>query len=263
MKRRLRQLLVFTTNTLLEAFRNNTLYAVLVAAGLAIGAAVVLGPLSLGQDERIFTNLVFFVGMMFLVALSIYQGVTTLHREIDDKTIFTVLSKPVTREAFLVGKYTASVVVVTVCAMLMFGLKSIFAVLLGYELTTIHLGVYFAGVLQLIIVVAVGFFFSTFSASGPFLSALFTFSIFVIGSLTPQIENASSEFAADGNPVHFLLDATLWVVPDFEKLNLSYELTYQMEIPGSYFLHATGYTSSVVIFILLLSHLIFSRRDFS
>ena len=263
MIRRIRQLIVFTTNTLLEAFRNKTLYAVLVAAALAIGAATTLGALSLHQDERIFNNLVFFIGMLFLVALAIYQSVTTIHREVDSKTIFTVLSKPVTRGSFLLGKFTASALILTICAVLMFGLKIGVALVIGYEITSTHIAVYYAGLLQLLMVLAVGFFFSSFATSGPLLSALFTFSIFVIGSLTPQIEDAARQFAADGNPVHHLLDVTLWVIPDFEKLNLSYELTHQLDIPLSYYLHASTYAATVVIFLLLFTYLIFSRRDFS
>lgn len=263
LQRKARQYRVFVTNTLLEAARSKVFYAVLIAAGLTIGAATTFGALSLHQDERVFNNLVFFASFLFLVALSIYQGARALHREIDTNTVFTVLSKPVTRGTFVLGKYVASVVIVTVCATLMFGFKAVVALLLGYEVGLVHLGVYVAALLQLWIVVAVGFFFSSFSVSGPLLSALFTFSIFLIGSLTPQIEEASSQFAEEGNPVHLLLDATLWVVPDFEKMNLSYELTHQVDIPVSYFVHALGYTTSVVIFALLFAHLIFRRRDFS
>lgn len=263
MKRLLRQTTVFTTNTIWEALRNKTFYAVLIAAALAMAAATTFGAISLRQDERIFNNLVYFAGMLILVALAVYQGVTALHREIDSKTIFTVLSKPVTRGVFLFGKFVASAVILTLCAVLMFGFTSLVALFLGHAVTTAHLGVYFAGLLQLIMIVAVGFLFSTFSVSGPLLSALFTFSIFLVGSLTPQIEDASREFSADGNPIYILLDFTLYIVPDFEKFNLSYELTHSIDIPPSYFLHAFGYAATIVIFSLLLSHLIFSRRDFA
>lgn len=261
MKRRILQLKVFTTNTFLEALRNKTIYAVLVAAGLTMGAALTMGSLSLGHDERVFHNLVFFTGMLFLIALAIYQGVTALHREIESDTIFTVLSKPVTRGSFLVGKYTASVAILTVCAIAMFGLKLLAALLLGHDVTSTHFAAYLTGILQLAIVVAVAFFFASFST--PLLSALFTFSVVLIGNLTPQIQDASREFSAEGNPIHFGLDAALYIVPDLEKLNLSYELTYGMSVPTSYFLHAFIYTGVVILFLLLFSHLIFSRRDFA
>ena len=263
MIRRLRQLRVFTTNTMVEAFRNKTLYAVMIAAVLAMAAANIFGAVSLRQDERIFNNFILFAGMLFLSFVAIYQGVTTIHREVDTKTIFTVVSKPVTRGSFLVGKYVASSVILGVCTVLMFGLASVVALSLGYEITALHVGVYYAVLLQLLMIVAIGFLFSTFSISGPLLSALFTFSIFLIGNLTPQLENASREFAADGNPLHHFLDITLLIVPDLEKYNLSYELTHKLEVPTSYFLHATGYALTVIVFSLLIAHLIFSRRDFA
>ena len=263
MKRRARQFLVFTTNTLLEALRNKTIYAVIIASVLAMSMATTLGALSLQQDERVFNNLVYFVGMLFLVAIAIFQGVTAIHREIDTKTIFTVLSKPVPRGSFLLGKYVASAAILTFCAILMFGLKSLGALAIGYEVTAIHLSVYYAGLLQLFIILAVGFFFSTFSVSGPLLSALFTFCIFLIGTLTPQLQNVSRELSIDGNPAHHLLDITLYIVPDLEKLNLSYELAHRIDIPFSYLGHATLYAATTIAFLMLVSLLIFSRRDFA
>ena len=261
MSRTLLQFRVFITNSLLEALRNKTLYAVLAAALLTMGAASTFGALSLHQDERIFNNLVFFANMLFLVALSIYQGVTSLQREIEHKTIFTVLSKPVTRGSFLVGKYVASAAIIAVCALLMFGLKAGAALLMGYDLTATHAAAYFAAYLQLAIVVALAFFFASFST--PLLSALFTFCLFLIGSLTPQIEEAARSFAADGNPVYLLLDSILYVIPDLEKLNLSYELTHQIAVPGSYLFNAVIYTATVITFLLGAAYLLFRRRDFA
>lgn len=261
MKRRVLQFWVFIANTLLEALRNKTLYAVLIAAVLAIAAASVLGTMSLHQDERVFNNLIFFSSMLFLVALSIYQGVTSLHREIDSKTVFTVLSKPVTRGSFLTGKYAASIVILFVCCVLMFGLKIAIALLAGYDITPTHIGVYYAGFLQLTIVIAVAFVFASFST--PLLSALFTFCIFLIGSLTPQLRDITHQFSTEGHPAAPFLEIILWFIPDLEKLNLSYELTHHMEIPITYLVHATGYTATIIIFCLLFAHLIFSRRDFA
>lgn len=256
-----RQILAFSKNSLLEALRNKVIYAVLIAAGLAIGGAAAFGALSLHQEERLFNNLVFFAGMLFLVALTIYQGTTSLHREIETKTIFTVLSKPVARSAFLVGKYLAGVVVLFACATLLFGLKALVATLLGYTLTMTHLAAYTAGFLQLTIILSLAFFFSSFS--GPLLSALFTFCLFLLGSLTPQLGDAAREFARQDNPISVILDAALWVIPDLEKLNLSYELTHRIPVPPAYLGNALLYTLSVVFFLLGFAYLLFQRRDFA
>ncbi len=254
-----RQLGSFIRNGLLEALRNKVLYAVLIAGAIAIAAASAFGALSLHQEERLFNNLVYFVGFLFLVALAIYQGTSSLHREVSTKTIYTVLSKPVDRPVFLVGKYVASAVVLAVAACLIFGMKIAVALYLGYDVTAVHFSAYFTAILQLVIIVALAHFFGSFS--GPLLSALFTFCVFLMGSLTPQIEDAARQFRRQENPVHLLLEGSLWVLPDLEKLNLSYELTHQIEVSAAYLGHAVVYTSTVVFFLLLFSHLIFRRRD--
>ncbi|RAL22775.1 hypothetical protein DL240_07705 [Lujinxingia litoralis] len=261
MMRTLRQISAFSLNTLLEGLRNKVLYAVLLAALGALGAASAFGALSLHQEERLFNNLVFVIGHLFLVALAIYQGVNALWREIDSKTIFTVLSKPVTRGAFLVGKYAASAAILTLCWALMFGAKALAALALGYDVGALHLATYLGSWMQLMIVLATAFFFSAFS--GPLLSALFTFGLFVLGSLTPQLADAARQFSQEGNPVHLILQAALLVIPDLEKLNLSYELANAMAVGSTYLLQALLYTGVCVTLLLSLAYLIFSRRDFA
>ncbi|RDV38516.1 hypothetical protein DV096_06770 [Bradymonadaceae bacterium TMQ3] len=261
MIRTLRQVDAFARNALLEGLRNKVLYAVLVAALAALGAASAFGALSLHQEERLFNNLVFAIGHLFLVALAIYQGVNALHREIESKTIFTVLSKPVTRASFLVGKFAASVGILAVCWALMFGAKALTGLALGYEIGALHLATYLGSLMQLVLVLALAFFFSAFS--GPLLSALFTFGLVVVGSLTPQLADASRQFANEGNPLHLILDVALYVVPDLEKLNLSYELATGIEVGWGYLLHALLYTGVTAGLLLGFGYLIFSRRDFA
>jgi ABC-type transport system involved in multi-copper enzyme maturation permease subunit len=256
-----RQFGVLTKNTLLEAFRNKLFYGVLFFALLALSSTGVFGALSLHQEERIFKDLLLFASVLFLTGLTIYQGVRTIHREVESHTIFTVISKPVSRAQFILGKYLGSLVAIMVALALILSLKIAAAYIVGFEVTSTFFAAYFGVLLQISIVLALTIFFGTFSS--PILSALFSGGVFIAGSLTPQLREAISYFAKKDNPARYLGEAAVFILPDLEKLNLSFELTHQIEVPSSYLLTATAYAGTYVAILLLLACMVFERRDFS
>ncbi len=255
-----RQLGAFIQNTLLETLRNKLLYAILFFGAATIGATSAFGALSLHQDERVFNNLVLFANVIFLACLAIYQGVGSIQKEIETRTIYTVLSKPVMRGTFLVGKFVASLVMITLCLLLLFAMTIGIATFLDYAITAQLFAAYYGLFLQLAIITAAAIFFSSFSTT--LLSALFTFSVFLVGNLTPQLHEAGAAFAKTGNPVRHVIDVVLMIVPDLEKLNLSFELTHALPVPMSYLLTATGYAAVYVAFLLGGAYIVFRKRDF-
>jgi ABC-type transport system involved in multi-copper enzyme maturation permease subunit len=256
-----RQFGAITKNTLLEAFRNKLFYGVLFFALIALASTGVFGALSLHQEERVFNDVVLFAAVVFLAGLTIYQGIRTIHREIETRTIFTVLSKPVSRSSFVFGKYIGSLVAIFAALLVILGLKVGALYLVGFEVVPQLFAAYYGAMLQLAIVLALTILFSTFSS--PILSALFAGGIFIAGSLTPQLREAIGYFAEEGNPARYVAEAALFVLPDFDKLNLSFELTHRIPVPADYLITATGYAATYVAILLVVGCVIFARRDFS
>lgn len=257
----LRQFSAITVNALREAFRNKLFYGVLFFALIALTSTGVFGALSLHQEERVFSDLVLFAAVIFLAGLSIYQGIRAIHREVETRTIFTVISKPVSRTNFLVGKYIGSWVAILVALAVILGLKVASMAVVGFAISPQLFAAYYATMLQLSIVLALAIFFSTFSS--PILSALFTGGVFIAGSLTPQLHEAIEYFAKQENPARYVGEVAVFLLPDFDKLNLSFELTHQLPVPASYLFAATAYAGMYSAILLLFGCLIFSRRDFS
>ena len=255
------QFTALTQNALREALSNKVFYGVLVFALLTISATGVVGALSLHQEERLFNDLIFFSSVLFLAGLSVYQGVRSVHQEIQSRTIFTVLTKPVSRTSFVVGKYLGAAVAILIALLGIAGLQAATAGLLGYELTVQHAYAYYGLMLQLCIVVAVAMLFSSFSS--PVLSSIFAGAVFLAGSLSPQLREAVSYFAEKNSPFKYVAEAAMFILPDFEKLNLSFELTHAIFVPTDYILSMSGYAFAYVGMTLSLTCIIFSRRDFS
>ena len=96
---------VIATNTIREAIRNKLLYTLLFFAIAIIGAGVLVSTLSYVESQRILQDVGFSAIRLFGVAIAIFVGVGLIHKEIDRRTAYTILSKPLSRAEFLLGKY--------------------------------------------------------------------------------------------------------------------------------------------------------------
>jgi ABC-type transport system involved in multi-copper enzyme maturation permease subunit len=99
-------------NTVREAVRNRVLYVLLFFALVLIGTGVLLSTLSYVERERILQDVGLASIRLFGAAIALFVGVGLIHKEVDRRTIFTILSKPVARSEFLVGKFAGLVVTI-------------------------------------------------------------------------------------------------------------------------------------------------------
>jgi ABC-type transport system involved in multi-copper enzyme maturation permease subunit len=92
-------------NTFREAVRDRVLYGVLGFAVLVLLFTLALAELSLGEEERVVSDLGFASISLFSVVIAIFLGSSLLYKEIERKTLYVILPKPIARSEFLVGKY--------------------------------------------------------------------------------------------------------------------------------------------------------------
>ncbi|MFP4596618.1 MAG: ABC transporter permease [Persicimonas sp.] len=256
-----RQFGMLMRNTLLEAVRNKLLYGVLLFGVLVLASTGLFGAMSLHQEERVFRDLVLFFSTVFLAGLATYQGVRAMQHEVETHTIFTVLSKPVSPTIFVIGKYLGSLLAIFIALLIIVALKVGAALVMGFEIDLNWLWAYYTAFLQLAIVVGLAILFSSFSS--PLLSALLTIGVFIGGSLTPQLQEAIAFFAKQDNPARYVAEAAVFILPDIEKLNLSFELTHSLPISAQYLTVASSYALTYTGILLFLACLIFERREFS
>ena len=99
------QVWVIAFNTFREAIRDRILYLLLAFALFLIGFSQVLSLLTVGSEEKIVKDLGLASISVFGVLTAIFIGVSLVSKEIDRRTIFTVVSKPIHRYQFILGKY--------------------------------------------------------------------------------------------------------------------------------------------------------------
>jgi len=245
-------------NTFREAVRDRILYSILAFALLLIGASVFLAGLSLGQESRIVKDLGLAASSLFGAFIAIFLGIGLVFKEIERRTLYAIIAKPIHRYQFLLGKYLGLVltllVTVGVMALLVLGLARLVD---GHWSPALLLA---AGsdFLALMIVTAAALLFSTFST--PTLSALFTLAIFVIGRLSGDIRLFAEQFAGPG--VRQAVFALYLVVPDLARFQIGSQVIHGLPLAPAEIARAAGYGAAYVGMLLFLAIAIFQFRDF-
>lgn len=253
-------------NTYREAIRQKTLY---VVAGFAAGIkllAVALGEMSLHQEVRVVKDVSLGALSIFGVAVAAFVGGALLYKEIDKKTIFTVLAKPVHRHEFLLGKYVGLGLTLTTLFAALVALLTLALALRGVTLDVTLVKQILLSYSEVLVVAAIATFFSSWAS--PFAAGLFTVALFVVGRLVPDIAQVAKKV---DNPVaHAALKTVARIAPDLHLYAISggavdggKEVSIHASFVGwDYVATAAGYGLLWSAAALLLGILIFRRRDF-
>lgn len=253
-------------NTFREAVRNKVL-AILVLFAIALMAfSLVLGQLSLHEEIRIIKDLGLAGISLFGVIISLFLGVNLLSKELDRKTVYAVIPKPLYRHEFLLGKYLGLVVTMSALVALMSAVLAVFLLMQGGRHGVVMLRAEILILLELVLLMAVAMLFSSFSS--PWLSAMFAGSLWVIGRNTAELE-AFATGKLDDTPGGSLLRTLLEVLPDFRMFFVSganFDETvvsvHQSFVSWGYVANAAAYAASYGGLCLFIAVLLFRRRDF-
>jgi ABC-type transport system involved in multi-copper enzyme maturation permease subunit len=192
-------------------------------------------------------------------------------KEVERRSIYSLLSKPVSRAQFIAGKYAGLVVTLAVnVGVMTFALY----VVLGYMTWTesaefkaswdapgmdprllIAIALTFV---ELMLITAVALFFSTFST--PLLSAVLTFGLYVVGHFNTELRNFDQ--VVDSKAAAWLARGLYHVLPDLSAFDVKTEVVHGLPVKAGYVLSTTGYGLAYIAALLLAATFIFSRRDF-
>ncbi len=252
------KIFVIALNTFRETVREKVLYNLLFFALLMIGSSILLSTLTIGEQSKIIMDIGLASINIFGILISIFVGIGLVSKEIEKKTIYTIISKPIYRYQFLLGKYLGLLITLFVNTSIM--VTGFFGVLLlmTYNITPDMIKAILLIFVELMVITAVALMFSTFTTS--LLSAIFTISIYIIGHLLGDLKAFAAKL---GNPViTFLLDALYYILPNLENFNIKGEVVHNIALDPSFMVMSVLYGLLYITMILLSSVIIFQRRDF-
>lgn len=245
-------------NTFKEAVRDRILYAILIFALVMLAGSTVLVSISVGGEAKILKDLGLACISLFGTLIAIFLGIGLVSKEIEKRTVYTVLSKPIHRYQFILGKYLGLVLTLLVNVSVMtLGLIGLVYLWEGMSSLSLLLAVLFI-FLELLLVTALALLFSTFSS--PTLSAIFTLCLFVAGHLSADLRLFATRFG--GAVTKLSAEALYYLLPNLSRLNFKDQAVQGVGIDGSTvalsFLYALLYTATLV----LAAMAVFQRRDF-
>jgi ABC-type transport system involved in multi-copper enzyme maturation permease subunit len=248
-------------HTFKESVREKVLYNLIIFALLLIGSAVLFTRISLGIERLMLVNLGLSSIEIFGLLMAIFIGIGLVSKEIDRRTIHSILSKPVRRFEFIIGKYLGLLLTLLINTAIMTGgfylaLLYVQRRLGGDDL--VPLGAVYFILLQLAIVVGLALLFSCISS--PILSAFFTFCFYVIGNFLGDIRWLGQE---SGSAILEKLTALLYyVLPNFSDYQVVTQSAHGQVVPSYLLNSGTLYALLYVTILISASILIFEKREF-
>jgi ABC-type transport system involved in multi-copper enzyme maturation permease subunit len=248
-------------HTFKQSVRDKVLYNLVVFALLLTAASILFGQISIGIEQIILVNLGLSAIAIFGLLIAIFIGISLVSREIERKTLYNVLSKPVARWEFILGKYLGLCLTLLVNASIM---SAGFYLALFYQsrrLESVDLGsleaIYFI-LLELALVVGVALFFSCISS--PALAALFTFCVFVIGNLLDDVRWFGHQ--SGSTLMAHLTGILYYVFPNFRDFNVISQVAHGNVISGRLLVSNSLYALLYAAVLISASIMIFEEREF-
>jgi len=245
-------------NTFKEAIRDRILYLLFFFAAIALAFSRLLAVLTVGDRVKIIKDVGLASISIFGVLMAILIGTGLVYKEIDKKTIYTLLSKPIQRWQFLLGKFFGLVLTLFIMILAM-GLIFLIIVLLhtGKLEGRLLLAILFI-FLELVLITAVAILFSSFST--PILSSIFSLSFYLIGHLSWGLETLLHKTRSGAGRI--AIRALSAVLPDLENFNFKTEIVYGLAVDPRFYLFSALYGLVYTLLILSLAVLVFNKRDF-
>jgi ABC-type transport system involved in multi-copper enzyme maturation permease subunit len=252
-------------NTFREAARIRVVYGILVMVIAANLAAIALGEMSIREGARVAKDVGLAGISLFGSLTAIFLGVFLLYSEVQRRTIHSIVSKPIERWEFVVGKYVGMGLVLTLLVAAFGGAMVGQLLYQGVGITAAVAKATMLAWMEVLTVAALAVFFSSFSS--PFLSGMFALGMFFIGRVTPDIVAAAN--TAKQEWIQLVTRTALRVVPDLHLFSISGRTldgaavsVHGDFVEWAYVGTAVGYGALWIIGLLGIAAVIFQKRDF-
>ena len=254
-----------------ESVRDRVPYNLVLFAVLLISSSYLLGQLTAGQDVKIIKDLGLAATAVFGLFIATFIGIGLVSKEVERRSIYSLLAKPVSRPQFIAGKYAGLVLTLAVnVAVMTVALYAVLAYMTWTESPEFKsawdapgldpglLKAIFLIFVELMLITAIALFFSTFSTS--LLSAALTFGLYIAGHFNAELRNFDR--VVDSRPAAWLARSLYHLLPDLSAFDVKMQVVHGLPVSYGYMASTVAYGALYIAALLLAATFIFSRRDF-
>lgn len=254
-------ILAIAGNTMREARRHKIFYSILFFALAIIAFSFVFTNLTVATQDRIMRDVGTGAIDFFGVLLAIFLGVSMINREVDRRTVYTIVTKPIRRADFVIGKFLGlnGVLLVTIGVMFL-TLVAVLWAFPAYDEPNVGTLLWFVllRLAELSILVAFATLTSTFTTSA--LSAFFTIALYIIGHLSSDLVYFGSK--SDSAVVSAVAKGIFYAVPNLSRFSVAEQIAYNLPVDATQALLSIGYALLFSAAFVAFAVLVFERRDF-
>jgi ABC-type transport system involved in multi-copper enzyme maturation permease subunit len=258
-------------NVFRESVRDKVLYNLVLFAIVLIGASFLIGQLTAGQDVKIIKDLGLSATSVFGLFIAVFIGIGLVSKEVERRSIYSLLAKPIDRYQVVIGKYFGLTLTLAVNIAIM--ALALYAVLayMAWDVPDAARKAWDAPALdpnllkvvalifvELSLVTAIAIFFSTFST--PILSAALTFGFYIVGHFSTDLRNFQD--VVDSPSAARLARGVYWVLPNLAPFDIKADVVHGVPVTLGYVAVTSAYAALYIAMLLLVSAFVFSRRDF-
>jgi ABC-type transport system involved in multi-copper enzyme maturation permease subunit len=254
-----------------ESVRDKVFYNLVLFSLLMTASSFLIGQLTAGQDVKIIKDLGLAATSMFGLFLAVFIGIGLVAKEVERRSIYSLLSKPITRAQLVLGKYCGLTLTLAVNIAVM--AVALYAVLAytawgvpaemraAWDAPALDPALLKAMLLifaELMLVTALALFFSTFSS--PMLSAALTFGLYIVGHFSGDLRNFQQ--VVDSPAAGAFARGLYWVLPNLAQFDIKSDVVHGVRVPLGYMAMTGAYAALYIGMLLAIAALVFSRRDF-
>jgi ABC-type transport system involved in multi-copper enzyme maturation permease subunit len=254
----MRAIVAVALNTFREAIRDRILYLILAVALVVVAGSRFVAMLTVGSEVKIVKDLGLSAVSVFGLLIAVFIGVSLVSKEIERRTVFTLLAQPVARWQFVAGKY-AGLLLVLASNVAVVGGGVLAAVAFMGESPSALLPAIALILVELAVVAAFAVLFSSFT--NPMLAAVGTVAVYVAGHLSWSFDLLRKRVTTGAGRV--LCDALHAVLPNLDRLDLKADAVHGAAIPTGTFAAAAAYGAFYALAVVLLACIVFERREFA
>lgn len=251
------RILAIARNTFRESVRDKVLYVLLFFASAAIFGSKALGWISIGQDIKIVKDITLASISVFGALIAIFVGASLIYKEVDKRTLYTILARPMERWEFVVGKYLGLMALLAVVVGTMTAVSAGYLLLLGGTVDAVYLLAALLIYFKLMVVTALALV--TSALSSPIVGAIIVFCFYVFGHATGVFKDLPPQF--DGTIAKTVLETVYYVVPNLANFDIRAEAANEIAVNPAYVVFVMLYGLGYTAVLLLLAAWAFERKD--
>ena len=245
-------------NTFRETIRNKILYNILFFALGMIILSLIVSKWSIGNEIKILKDFGLSIMSLFGLLMTVFIGVGLVHKEIEKKTIYVIISKPIHRYQFILGKYVGLLLTLLINFIIMSAALYLILYIFERNFDLYLLKAIFMIYMEMIFVMAFAIFFSSFTT--PMLSAILSLFIYISGHFSADIKLLGP--GIESKPFEVLLNLLHYILPNLEYFDIKTQVIHQLHISAGSIIFSIIYGILYTSAVLLVSIFIFQRRDF-